>query len=359
MTHSTHLDYASCAPIRNNVRQAMITELTSGNDFYDPRRLYDDAIKIRYEIEESRAQVAAFFTCEPSEVVFTSSSTEALASFAYGASKLGKYIAVSPFESETILETLSSANIEVSNEPFKYSVASFLSYAHPDTGRIIDIENEIEKARSIADNCLVHLDARNASGYVDLNFKELDVDAMTVSSETWGGPVGVAALIIKNGVRVEALIKGASQERARRAGAENILAIKGFGELCKTEKSHLHSEIQHCLGLKQSIVADLHKSGCEVLDENKNTLPNMVSTKIAGVAASAVVAEFNRHGINIHAGSSCGSEEFEISKALLAIGLSETEAESVFRISWGYATTKEDVEAFSKALDKIVDTFQM
>lgn len=347
MTHSTHLDYATCAPIRDNVRKAMIDDLTSGNDFFDPRRLYDDAIKVRYEIEESRFKVARFFGCLASEVIFTSSSTESLATFAYGVSQLDGHVAVSHFESETIYATLKCEHSTVQSD----SIAAFVSYAHPDTGRILEFEN----IRNIAPNCLIHLDARSASGYAKLNFKELDVDAMTVSSETWGGPVGISALILRQGLHIEPLIKGASQERARRSGAENTIAIKGFGELCKTDISE---ELLRYEDFKTTIISKLKDLNLEIIDENVNSLQNMLSTKIEGVAASAVVAEFNRRQINIHAGSSCGSEEFEVSQALLDIGLTESEAESVFRVSWGYATINEDVEKFSKALGEIIKVFR-
>lgn len=332
----------------------MIEELKSGNDFYDPRRLYDDAIKIRYEIEESRFHVSQFFGCEASEVIFTSSSTESLATFAYGVSHLEGSIYTSDFESKTIYQTLNSALTEQTPNVTKDSVAAFFSFAHIDTGNFFDIDAEIKYIRSIAPYCLTHLDARNASGYTNLNFKQLDVDAMTVASETWGGPVGVSALILRSGIHIEPLIKGATQERARRSGTENTLAIKGFGELCKTDIS---DELIRFQNYKMKIIETLKSNKCEIIDENVNSLSNVVSTKIDGVAASAVVGEFNRHGINIHAGSSCGSEEFEVSNAQLNLGLSEAEAESVFRISWGYATTPQDLEKFSAALVEIVDSF--
>lgn len=360
MTHRTHLDYASSAPIRDNVREVMLAELSSQNDFFDPRRLYDDAIKIRYEIEESRAQVANFFGCLASEVIFTSSSTESLAMFANGIAKMDDKIFVSSFESEIVLRNLDFvkfSQIEMVNLITKLPLdvyCVFISYAHPDTGEKVDVVEIVKTIRSINPNCLIHLDARNASGYAPLNFAELDVDAMTVSSETWGGPIGVSALILRQGLHIESLIRGATQERARRSGAENTLAIKGFGELCTT---NITDELMKISDIKTTIISILKDFELTIIDQGDRSLPNIVSALIPGIAASAIVAEFNRHQINIHAGSSCGSEEFEISGALLNIGLSEQEAECVFRISWGYATSNNDIEKFSKALSEITKQF--
>ena len=88
MTYRTHLDYASSAPMRDIVRSSIINQLETSNDFYDPRRLYDDSIRIRYEIEESRHQIANFFGAKPSELIFTSSGYESLAMFTHGIAKM-------------------------------------------------------------------------------------------------------------------------------------------------------------------------------------------------------------------------------------------------------------------------------
>lgn len=353
-------------PLLGIMYEKMLDELASRNDFYDPRRLYDDAIKIRYEIEESRQYVANHFGCSPSEVIFTSSSTESLASFAYGINfENSKKILTSKFESKIIYEIIKCDDDQIidieniENEIDENTKAIFISYAHPDTGDIFDLKEIIDNIKTKSEDCLIHLDARNASGYVKIDFSELNVDAMSIESSTWGGPIGISALILKHGLHIEPLIKGATQERARRSGNENTLAIAGFGELCKLSYEELENEINIFRKYKEQIINIFRENCCEMISKNKNSLPNMVSGMIKGIAASAVVSEFNRHQINIHAGSACGSEEFEISPALINLGLNAIEAESVFRISWGYATTPQDIETFATALNEITKSFNV
>jgi cysteine desulfurase len=363
MTYRTHLDYASSAPMRDIVRSSMINQLETSNDFYDPRRLYDDSIRIRYEIEESRHQIANFFGAKPSELIFTSSGDESLAMFTHGIAKMDDKIFLSSFESEIVIRNLAfvkfsqieMANLETKILPDTYCI--FLSLSHPDTGELVEVEKIVSTIRSIAPNCLIHLDARRACGYHDINFERFDVDAMTIESNTWGGPVGIAGLFLRQGLHIEPLIMGASQERGRRSGAENTLAIKGFGTLCTIDKDELKSEIELFDKYKTTINSILKDYDCIIIDQGIKSLPNMLSARFKNLAASAIVAEFNRQQINIHAGSSCGSEEFEISNALLNVGLSEQEAECAFRISWGYATTQSDIENFSVALSQIAKTF--
>ncbi|HMS25530.1 MAG TPA: aminotransferase class V-fold PLP-dependent enzyme [Acidimicrobiia bacterium] len=380
MTHRVHLDFASTAPLRAYVREAM--NLAINTSPFDPRRLYDDAMGTRYAIETSREHVANFFGCDPFEVIFTSSSTESLATFAFGvipthenrfvqASGSAQRFSVigTPYDSEVIYETWlrenidiqmlagnSSATLEINNLSEMITdetLAITIPFAHPDTGTLQNIEEITAIVRNKNPHCIIHVDARTACGNAILNFAEMGIDAMTVDPVIFGGPSGVAALILSSQCHLSPLLVGATQERARRSGLENVIGIAGFGALCEHAEKTLDQEIKHNHEIKSAVCEALRAAKTQSLDSDpasQHTLSNMTSAYFPGVAASAVVAEFNRLGINIHAGSSCGSEEFEPSAQLAPVTGDDSISESVFRVSWGWSTTHEDIDQFVAAL---------
>lgn len=358
-------------------------------DMSDPRRMYDAAISTRYSIEDERIKVAQFFGCEPSEVIFTSSSAESLAMFAYGVidrdlqsfidnSPLSSRanVVATPYDSKIIHETWLRENVNLrvcaGNENATFDAHQFeklvdentlgvsVPFAHPDTGTLQDVSGAVQVIRRANPNARIHLDARNASGYTRLNFHELDVDAMTVDCVTFGGPAGVAALILRSGLLMTPLLAGATQERGRRAGIENVIGISGFGALCEETSRTLDEDVARISDWTNQIAKALVSAGALLIGgydlpiaTNETQLPHIVSAYFPGIAASVIVAEFNRQGINIHAGSSCGSEEFEPSQELLPVTGDDTVSECVFRVSPGWATTQDDIDEFVTALANI------
>lgn len=387
MAHRVHLDYASNAPLRPESREAMITAAELAN--FDARRLYDEAIEVRYKIETCREKVASFFGCEPFEVIFTSSHSESLVMIAYGVipttdinfSKsagidFNKNVVGTPYDSEIIFQTWLRENIDIrilagnenatleisqlQNIVDENTLALTIPFAHPDTGTCQDIEQVVAATNEINPDCIVHLDARLGAGNVEINFAALGIGAMSIDPVTFGGPSGVGALILSRKYNLSPLLTGSTQERARRAGQENYVGIAGFASACEETSKNLEEIKNHNSTNKKFLLEKLRSSGAKILgDETSSSvsaatsLDHVVAAYFPGVAASAVVAEFNRLGINIHAGSSCGSEEFEPSRQLAPVTGSDELSESIFRISWGWATTQEDIEAFLTALKNL------
>lgn len=372
MAHRVHLDYSSTAPMRPEVRTAM--SIAIGKDPFDPRRLYENAIETRYSIENARIQVANFFDCDPFEVIFTGSHSESLATFAFGCvdTKQKTSVIATPYDSEIIHKTWSAKNIDINyldgNQNAKLELKNLsdlvtqsttaitIPFAHPDTGTLQDIEQIADTVRNENPNCLIHVDARLACGNIPIEFSQMNIDAMSVDPVTFGGPSGVAALILSRSQRLTPLLKGATQERARRAGLENHIGITGFGVACESASKTLEQEIFRFQEFKKIICEEVKSAGAKFLvhdDESNKSLPNIAHAYFPGVAASMLVAEFNRNGINIHAGSSCGSEEFEPSKQLAPVTQDDSVSESVFRMSWGWATQPQDIDEFVRALKSI------
>ncbi len=382
MTHRVHLDYASSAPLRDSARRAMAAALEG--ESYDPRRLYDDAQSTRYAIEESREIIASCFGCDPFEVIFTSSASESLASFAFGVIPTtenrfaqlsgGPQFSVlgTPYDSEVIHSTWLRENIDIQilagNSQATLNVESLtnmidettraitIPYAHPDTGTLQDIQHIVNIVRTKNPECFIHIDARLAAGNVALNFADMNIDAMTIEPVTFGGPVGIGALVLSRKAHLSPLLTGGTQERARRSGLENAVAIIGFGAACEELTKSLDTELTNNIAIKRTVCTALEKAGAPSLDfdpDSHHSLNHLTSAYFPGIAASAVVSEFNRAGINIHAGSSCGSEEFEPSQQLAPVTNDDALSESIFRISWGYKTTDTDIDRFVEVLNSL------
>lgn len=382
MAYRVHLDYASTAPLCDFAKQEIQKAVET--PFFDPRRLYNQAIESRYVIETYRANIAQFFNCEPFEVIFTSSHAESLATFAYGALEKGRQIQKdfenqinvnmisSPYDSDVIYKTWLREKVEIrtpnGNEYATLDLKNLyelvdnntcainVPWVHPDTGAIQNIDEISKIINEKNASCFFHVDARLAVGNIKIDFKEMDVGAISVDPTTFGGPTGISALILSRKYHLAPLLIGASQERARRAGLENFIGIAGFSGAIDFLKNNGDDISKNNTTLKEKVLHALSNSGAIIIGHNSKelkTLNNMCAAYFPGVGASAVVQEFNRQGINIHAGSSCGSEEFEPSQQLVAVVGNTDIAESVFRVSWGWATTEKDIDLFIKALENL------
>jgi cysteine desulfurase len=188
---------------------------------------------------------------------------------------------------------------------------------------------------------LVHVDAAAAAGHVPVSFTELDVDLLSVSAHKLGGPAGVGALLVRRGLRLRPLLLGGDQERARRAGFENVPAIVVFGAAC--------AELSYDDRERRLIRRVIDGCGLEVL--GSPDLPHLVCLSIEGVEAEPVLLGLDQAGVAVHSGSSCSSEALEPSPVLEAMGV---DASRSLRVSVGWSSTDADVDALLAALPDVL-----
>jgi len=200
---------------------------------------------------------------------------------------------------------------------------------------------------------LVHVDACAAAGHVPLDLGSLDADLVSISAHKLGGPPGVGALVVRRGWRVDPFIVGGDQERARRAGLENLPAALGFGAAAAAlEGNRLAEEAEaarrHSGALAKAASA---VAGVELLGDTADRLPHIVCLSVGGVEAEPVLLGLDQAGIAAHSGSSCSSEALAPSPVLAAMGV---DAERSLRLSVGWSTTDDDVAAFAAAFPVVV-----
>jgi cysteine desulfurase len=226
-------------------------------------------------------------------------------------------------------------------------------WCNHEVGTLQPVAEVVERCR--AAGVLVHVDAAAAAGHLPIELDALGADLVSVSGHKLGGPPGIGALVVRRGLRLEPLIVGGSQERARRGGFENVLGIVGFGAAAAgiLEPGALAAEMGIARRLTEALVeAARSVEDVSELGDPVGRAPHIVSLAVGGVQAEAVLLGLDRAGIAAHSGSACSSESIEPSPVLAAIGV---DPDRSLRLSVGWSTTEADVEAFAAAFPTVVE----
>ncbi len=359
-----YLDHASSSPLRPEAAAAMSAWLTPGA-VGDPGRIHTEGMTARVALEEARDAVAALVGARNREVVFTSSGTEAIATAVWGAAERGRHLVVGATEhsavrlaaaalAETGTHELTVLNVDPTGRVDPDAVVGSL---RPDTALVavqwsnheVGTRQPVEViARRLADHpALLLVDAAQGAGRDDIDFIDSGIDLLTVSGHKFGGPTGTGVLCVRRGLRLRPLLVGSDQERARRAGMENVAAIAGLGAVANvlSDPAERGAEADRQRALSASLSAVLAAvEGVHLLGDPERRAPHIVCAIIDGVEPQAVLLDLDRAGIAAHSGSACASGDLAPSPVLAAMGV---DAHHSLRLSVGWTSTDADVTAFS------------
>lgn len=330
----------------------------------DPGRVHTEGHAARVAVEIAREQVAAMLGARSREVVFTSGATESCVTATWMATERGTHVVVPAVEHSCVREA--SARHEMTQVPVdragRVDAEALLDTIRPDTA-LVHLQwgnHEVGTLQPVAEvvaacrerGVLVHVDAAAAAGRVPIAFDELGIDLLSVSAHKLGGPPGVGALLVRRGLRLRPLLVGGDQERARRAGYENVPAIVGFGAACAAVDVEAEAARSRAL-IDRVVNADLGP-GTHLLGDPdaSGRLPHVVCMGLEGVEAEPVLLGLDQAGIAVHSGSSCSSEALEPSPVLEAMGV---DASRSLRVSVGWSSTDDDVDAFCRSLPPVLD----
>jgi len=223
-----------------------------------------------------------------------------------------------------------------------------LQLANNETGVVQPVAAAAEAARSVG--LAVHTDAVQAVGRIAVDFKTLGVDYLSLSAHKIGGPKGVGALVIRDGVHLPAFIAGGGQERRRRAGTENVPAIAGFGVAARAAARDL-ATMDRVRALRDRVEAEALAvtPSAVVIGANGERLPNTTSIALPGSSAETLVIALDLAGVAVSAGAACSSGKVGASHVLEAVGLEPALARAAIRVSLGWGSTEADVKAFVAA----------
>ena len=367
-----YLDHASSSPLRPAALEAMLPYLRLSPA--DPGRVHSDGRATRVALEAAREAVADLLGARPREVVFTATGTEAINAAVYGAvararDGTGPHLVTTAVEHSAVLEACRRADADVTvvgvDREGHVRADDVLAALRPDTALVnVQLANhEVGTTQTaIADvsaetrerGVLLHVDACAAAGHVPLDFASLGADLCSVTAHKLGGPKGAAALLVRRGVRLPSFLVGGAQERARRAGIEDVPALVGFGaaaaELAADDR--LTAEAAAARAQTDRLVAGACAvDGVTQLGDARDRLPHLVCLAVSDVEAEPVLLGLDQRGIAVHSGSSCSSEALEPSPVLAAMGV---DADRSLRPSVGWSTTDDDVTMFVEAFPEVV-----
>lgn len=366
-----YLDHGSASALRPAAKQAMLAWLDSA----DPGRVHTEGHMARAALEDAREQVAEWLGTRGRQVVFTSGATEAINAAVFGAVERWTrsrneppVVALAGVEHSAVREASERCAdvrvLPVDRFGFIDPVAVEEAIAERPTTLVhCQLANHeigtIQKVKEVAAACRasgvpLHVDAAAATSSVRIGFDQLGADLLSVSGPKIGGPRGSGALLIRRGLRLAPFIAGGMQERARRAGLENVAAAVGFGTAAAELASHLESEASSALRhMTRLRAAALRIDGVEAFGPptEESRLPGLLCIGLSGVEAEPVLIGLDRAGVAAHSGSSCSSESLEPSPVLEAIG---ADADHSLRFTAGWSTTVHDVDMACEALPAVV-----
>lgn len=360
----TYLDHNATEPLRPEARAAMVAAL---DVFGNPSSVHREGRAARSIVEAAREQVAALVNARPGEIVFTSGATEANA-FAIAGRRWGALV-YGNCEHAAVLAAARRIDCPRMEMPCRASglqdvsgvaawveklpqngapVFASLSLANGETGVVQPITELLHALAPFG--AIVHSDAAQAAGRLPVDFSALGLSLMSLSAHKMGGPKGVGALVVRDGTPLDPLIIGGGQERRRRAGTENVIAIAGFGAAAEAARRDLDLA-QNIAALRDGLEARIARSSPEsvIIAEASPRLPNTTLVALPGKLAETLIIKLDLAGFAVSAGAACSSGKVGASHVLEAMGLAPEVARGAVRISLGRDTTAEDVERFSAA----------
>lgn len=360
-----YLDHASTSPTRPLAVEAMLPWFSA---VADPGRVHSEGHAARVAVEVARERLAALLGARSSrEVVFTSGATESIVTATWMATERGDHVVVPAVEHSAVREASARHRVtEVGVDRHgRVDPDEIVGATEPGRTALVHVQwgnHEVGTLQPVADvvaacrerGVLTHVDAAMAAGHVPIDFAGLGADLLSVSAHKLGGPPGVGALLVRRGLRLRPLLVGGDQERARRAGYENVPAIVGFGAVAEhLAGGALEAEGAEARRLLGRVLDAELGPGVELLGDPDpaGRLPHVLCLAVAGVEAEPVLLGLDRAGVAVHSGSSCSSEALEPSPVLEAMGV---DASRSLRVSVGWSTTDDDVEALTAALPRVV-----
>lgn len=374
-----YLDHNATTPLHPEVLEAMTPYLT--NRFGNGSSIHAYGREARNAIDTAREQVADLIGAKsPSEIVFTSSGTEADNHAIKGLAELqrsrnaGHHIITSSVEHHAVLHTcqhLEKHGFEVTYVPVdrygrihldalreaisETTILISIMHANNETGTVQPIAEVAEVAA--AHGIPLHTDAVQSVGKLPLDVQDLEISLLSLSGHKLYGPKGIGVLYIRRGTRLENLMHGGSHERNRRAGSENVPAIVGLGTAAQIAKTDRESYVEHLDRLTQKLRDGLHER-LDGLHENghpDNCLPGTLNISFEFVEGESLILRLDMEGICVSTGSACTSGSMEPSHVLAALGIQPQLAQGTVRFSLGRDNSEAEIDDVIEKVPKIIE----
>ena len=370
-----YLDHNATSPIRDEAKHTVLAVYShpAGN----PSSIHSEGRTTHALLTAARRKVAILAGVPANDVVFTSGGSEAIASGIRGiadrATSAKRRIVVSSIEHSAVLETARAMThfgfevVEVGCEPtgrvdaerFAASIdertaIACLQAANNETG----VLQPVAEVGAVCGERQVPLfvDAVQAAGKIPIDRDGWNADLIALSAHKLGGPQGAGALIVREGIEMASLIAGGAQERRRRGGTEALASCCGFGAACMTAMTDLAAETTRLSSLRDLLESSLRRvaPGVRIHGGRVPRLSNTTNVAFPGVSGETLVIALDLAGFAISTGSACASGAVTPSHVIRAMGFDDETARGSVRISLGWSTTEDDIDAFLRALPDVL-----
>ena len=371
-----YFDNSATTPIDQDV-QSLMSDLNQ-NIYGNPSSIYASGRNAKNIIEIARRKLANAINSKPSEIIFTGGGSEANNIVLWDmVHKKRNHVITSSIEHPAILLVLRELeklgvkhtivpvdkNGLIDPDDIKKNIISdtgliSIMMANNEVGTIEPIQ-EIARIAQEHD-VLFHSDAIQVLGKLPIDVKKLQLDIMSFSAHKFYGPKGVGALYIKDGVSINPMIIGGSQEKNMRAGTENVSGIAGLGLAAEIASNFEKENFSHLLELEnyfKELIIDKHNDiTFNGFDNNK--LPGLVNLTIPNIPSDLLLINLDNDGISISNGSACSSGTISPSPVLKAMGLSDKSNLESVRISAGKYNTMDEVNKLVDSIHSLIVTIR-
>ena len=375
MPDRVYLDWNASTPLRREAKEAMASAWDLvGN----PSSVHAEGRQARRLVEDARHAVARGVGALPRNVIFTSGGTEANAlalspGLRTSSGRAAERLLVSAIEHASVLmggrfagDSIGTVGVTRSGVLDLDGLAAALEGGPPalvsvmlannETGAVQPVEQAAEMVHAAGG--VLHVDAIQAFGKISFNLKSLGADLITLSAHKIGGPKGVGAVILADGVQgLAPLLRGGGQELGHRAGTENVAAIAGFGAAVQAAAGALDSYPGRLEMLRNRLEKGLRQTpGLVIFTDEVTRVPNTTLFTVRGLRAETAVIGFDLAGIAVSSGSACSSGKVQRSYVLDAMGFGPEFANGAVRLSMGWSTTDADIDRCLEAWRKLAGT---
>ena len=330
----------------------------------NPSSLHAKGIEASELLEQSRRNIAKALSCDADEIFFTSGGTESNNIAVFGAAnaqkRRGSRIITTSIEHSSIEESVKALENQgydvvrlrvnergVIDERQLYAATNpsvvlvSKMYVNNEVGSIQPVEFAKRAVVHSGANALIHCDAVQAFGKIQLKPHNMGVDLMSISSHKIHGPKGAGALFVKKGTRLIPHSFGGLQESKIRPGTEPVPAIAGFGAAAAAIPDYRQS-LARATELREHLVSGLKKIEGVRINSPENALPYITNISVEGIPSEVMLNYLSSRGIYISSGSACSKGHK--SRVLRAMNLSEDVIGTALRISTSVFTTREEID---------------
>ncbi|HVY88181.1 MAG TPA: cysteine desulfurase family protein [Hyphomonadaceae bacterium] len=363
-----YCDYNATAPLRPEAKEAVVFALDSTGN---PSSVHAEGRKARALVEGARETVAAAIGACRDDIAFVSGGTEAVAVALRGALQAtgDAVLVASAIEHDAVASLVTSrdhwpvgSSGVVDLDWLRTHVTSLRKQGYRPLVSLMLVNNETGVIQPVAEAAeivhaaggLIHCDAIQGLGKIEVSVIDLDVDYLSLSAHKIGGPQGMGATYVKPNAPFVSIQKGGGQEFGRRAGTENVAGVAGFGAAVEASLRDL-PKYQALAQHRDRMEAKLKASapGLAIYGKAAPRVAGVSCFGVEGLASETQVMGLDLAGFAVSAGSACSSGKVKPSRVLTAMGFSEAEAKSAIRVSFGWASRPEDFDALAEAWIKM------